>query len=252
MTQSNNASLRESAFKLVAGTRVLGMGGWQTDTVPKVLNGGLEDGESVDVSAFTILSARCYGPFVTVLRFQVRLSALPASAAFLLSSDQHQLAQSASLLVPMLDILPFIPQGQLHQFVSSLNRLAKLKFALFQPHLQPLLSFFSPRILLSTDGVSTPTESNPMPPSGTFTSSSEKSESSGDDAGGLDEEKETAMKAALEFMITLVEAGSGMANDIGPWISATMRGCLEGMGTLRNDVLDEWLDVDVCFFVCKV
>ena len=29
-----------------------------------------------------------------------------------------------------------------------------------------------------------------------------------------DEEKETTMKAALEFMITLLEAGSGMPNDI--------------------------------------
>ena len=47
------------------------------------------------------------------------------------------------------------------------------------------------------------------------------------------------MKAALEFMITPVEAGSGMANDIDARISAIGRGCLEGKGTLRNDDLNE-------------
>ena len=88
-----------------------------------------------------------------------------------------------------------------------------------------------------------------MLPSGTFTSPSMKSEPSEGDAGGIGEEKETAMKATLELMITLIEAGYGMANDIDAWISAIVRGCLEGMGTIRNDDLDEWLDVDVRPFV---
>ena len=64
MTQSNNASLRESAFRLFSGTGVLGMGGWQTDMVLKVLNGGLEDSESVDVSTFAIPSSCCCSIFV--------------------------------------------------------------------------------------------------------------------------------------------------------------------------------------------
>jgi len=49
MTQSQNAVLRESAFRLFAGTRILGMGVWQMDIVLKILKDGLEDRESADV-----------------------------------------------------------------------------------------------------------------------------------------------------------------------------------------------------------
>jgi importin-5 len=114
------------------------------------------------------------------------------------------------------------------------------KPALFQPHFQPLLSFLGPQILPNTDGASTPTESMPasMHPS-------TKSKSSREYTDGLDEEKEAAMKAALEFMITLSEAASGMVNEVDGWVAAIARGCLEGMGTLRDDDLDEWLEADV-------
>lgn len=149
----------------------------------------------------------------------------------------------------MLDTLPSLPQSQFPRFISSLNRLVTLKPALFQPHLQPLLSFLRPRILPSTDAVSTPTESKPAPPSGTF-AFPHPSEPSRDDVDGVDEEMEATMKAALEFMITLIEAGSGMMNDVDSWVSAIVRGCLDGMGTRRNDDLDEWLEADVslCLF----
>ena len=129
--------------------------------------------------------------------------------------------------------------------MSSLNCLVMIKPALFQPHFQPLLSFLGPQILPNTDGASTPTESMPasMHPS-------TKSKSSKEYTDGLDEEKETAMKAALEFMITLSEAGSGIVNEVDGWVAAIVRGCLEGMGTLRDDDLDEWLEADVrlCLF----
>ena len=55
MTQNPNTALRESAFRLLAGTRMFGIGGRQTDIVLKVLKGGLEDSESIDVSIFTML-----------------------------------------------------------------------------------------------------------------------------------------------------------------------------------------------------
>jgi hypothetical protein len=60
MTQSQNAALRESAFRLFVGTRMLGIG--QTDVVLTVLKDGLEDKESVLVSSSThlfILSEHC-------------------------------------------------------------------------------------------------------------------------------------------------------------------------------------------------
>lgn len=66
----------------------------------------------------------------------------------------------------------------------------------------------------------------------------------------LEEEHEAIMKATLEFMITLSEAGSAMVNEVDGWVPAIVRGCLEGMGTLRNDDLDEWLEANVrlCLF----
>jgi hypothetical protein len=72
----------------------------QMDAVLRVLKGGLEDLESIDV---------CTSPFVTVTVFvctddrsfyrrQVRVTALRASVSHLPSSDTHQLSQSLSLL----------------------------------------------------------------------------------------------------------------------------------------------------------
>jgi importin-5 len=182
---------------------------------------------------------------LTYVKCQVRHSSLRASAALLLSSDEHQLVPSASLLSSMLDTLPSVPQSRFPQFMSSLNRLVMVKPALFQPHFQPLLSFLGPRILPNTDGASTPTESMPA-----STYPSTKSKSSKECTDGLDEEKEGGMKAALEFMITLSEAGSGIVNEVDGWVAAIVRGCLEGMGTLRDDDLDEWLEADVrlCLF----
>ena len=182
---------------------------------------------------------------LTYVICQVRHSSLRASVALLVSSDELQPAPSASLLSSMLDTLPSIPQSHFPQFISSLNRLVMDQPALFQPHIQPLLSFLGPQILPNTDDALTPTESMPasMHPS-------TKSKSSREYTDGLDEEKEAAMKAALEFMVTLTEAAPGIVNEVDGWVAIIVRGCLEGMGTLRDDDLDEWLEADVrlCLF----
>ena len=170
---------------------------------------------------------------------------------FLLSSDDHKVAQSVSLLFPMLDTLSSVPQSHFAKFMSSMYRLAKHKPGLFQPHLQSLLCFLRPRIVPSSYTVSTPTESNPTPFSGQ--GASPECKSLGTDIDGLGEEEEAIMKAIIEFMITLSEAGSTMVTEVDGWIAAIVRGCLEGMGTLRNDDLREWLEADVRapVFICQ-
>jgi len=61
----------------------------------------------------------------------------------------------------------------------------------------------------------------------------------------LDEEAEEVRKAALEFMISLSEARPAMVRRVDGWVSAMVRGCLGGMGELRDDELSTWLDADV-------
>jgi importin-5 len=56
MTQNTNAALKESAFRLLAGTLMFGMGGRQMDIVLEVLQGVLGDSESIDVSFFATFS----------------------------------------------------------------------------------------------------------------------------------------------------------------------------------------------------
>jgi len=140
----------------------------------------------------------------------------------------------------MLETLLPLPQSQLPRFLSSLNQLVMHKPGLFQPHLQPLLNFLGPQILPDLDAVSTPTESKPFPSNET---SAPSSAMASDEAPGLDEDKEATMRAALEFMITLVQAGSALQN-IGDWISAILKGCLEGMAILGSDTIEEWLEAD--------
>ena len=142
----------------------------------------------------------------------------------------------------MLNTLSSLPQSRFPKFISSLSRLAVTKPALFEPHLQLLLDFLGPLILPSTDEVSTPTESKP---GFNFPHPSEASKSTQDDTDGLDKEKEAVMKAVLEFMLTLTQAKSGVFMSVHEWTAAVVRGCLEGMGMLRDDQLEEWLESDV-------
>jgi hypothetical protein len=50
-----------------------------------------------------------------------------------------------------------------------------------------------------------------------------------DDEGELDEEKEAAMTAALEFMTTLCEAKLGIFLSVHKWTAAVMRGYLKSL-----------------------
>ena len=46
-------------------------------------------------------------------------------------------------------------------------------------------------------------------------------------------------------MISLSEAKPAMVRRTDGWVSAIVRGCLGGMGELRDDELASWLDADV-------
>lgn len=180
---------------------------------------------------------------------QVRLAALTASTSYLSSSDAHQIAQSLSLMYPMLDTLPSLPPFHFPKFISTLTPLASTNPTLFQPHLRPLLQFLPALILPSSDPGPTPTVAKPFPTTQSFTFPPEPTSSSsnnGEDAG-IDEEKEEVRKAALEFMVSLSEAKPRMVKKVEGWTAAIVRSCLEGMGELGDESLDTWLEADVGF-----
>ena len=53
----------------------------------------------------------------------------------------------------------------------------------------------------------------------------------------LGKEVEEVCKAALEFVISFREAKHAMVHCMDEWVSAIVRGCLRGMGKLRDDEL---------------
>ena len=53
----------------------------------------------------------------------------------------------------------------------------------------------------------------------------------------LGEEVEEVCKAVLEFVISFSEAKHTMVHCVDEWVSAIVRGCLRGMGELRDDEL---------------
>ena len=175
---------------------------------------------------------------------QVRHAALRASVSYLTSSDQHQIAQSLSLMYPMLDTLPSLPHAHLPKFLITLTPLTTSHPQLFQPHLQVLLSFLPALIIPSADSGPTPTVARPFPGTQSFTFPPTPNGGLPDD-DELDEEAEEVRKAALEFMISLSEAKPAMVRRVDGWVSAIVRGCLGGMGELRDDELSTWLDADV-------
>ncbi|KAH9167134.1 ARM repeat-containing protein [Lactarius sanguifluus] len=107
--------------------------------------------------------------------------------------------------------------AHLPKFLNTLTPLTTSHPQLFAPHLHALLSFLPALIIPSADSGPTPT---------------------------LDEEAEEVRKAALEFMISLSEAKPAMVRRSDGWVSAIVRGCLGGMGELRDDELSSWLDAD--------
>lgn len=224
MTQSADPIARESAFRVFAGCPNL-IVDLQTESVLSLLQKGLQDPQSVEV----------------------RHAALRASVSYLSSSDLHQIAQSLSLMYPMLDTLPALPHSQLPRFLNTLTPLTTSSPQLFASHLPALLRFLPALILPSADPGPTPTVARPFPsPQSAFTfppvvgNGKEKEH----DADDLDEEAEEVRKAALEFMISLSEAKPGMVRRVEGWVTAVVRGCLGGMGELREDELEVWLEAD--------
>lgn len=154
-------------------------------------------------------------------------------------------------MYPMLDTLPSLSHAHLPKFLITLTPLTTSHPQLFAPHLHALLSFLPALIIPSADSGPTPTVARPFPGTQTFTFPPTSNGGPIDD-DELDEEAEEVRKAALEFMISLSEAKPAMVRRTDGWVSAIVRGCLGGMGELRDDELGSWLDADVrrSFFPC--
>ncbi|KZT18501.1 ARM repeat-containing protein [Neolentinus lepideus HHB14362 ss-1] len=228
MTQSDDPNAREGAYRVLAGCPNLILD-LDVATVIGLLQKGLQDSQSVEV----------------------RLAALKASTTYLSSIETHQLAQSLALMYPILDTLPALSNTHLPKFLAALTPLATSSPTLFAPHLPALLSFFSALLAPTADPGPTPTVARPFPSSGSsaFTF---PPPNAGDGKGGkgkepaeeVDEEREEVRKATLELMISLSEARPGMVKRVSGWVTAVVRGCLEGMGELPEGELDVWLDAD--------
>ncbi|KAN0081729.1 Armadillo-type fold [Tylopilus felleus] len=225
MTQTAGAGFRECAFRVFSGCPNLVID-LQTDAVLSVFQKGLQDAQSVDV----------------------RLAALRACVSYLTASDAHQLAQSLSLLYPMLDTLPSLPNAHLKTFLSSLTPLCSSHPILFAPHLPALLSFLRALIMPTADSGPTPTIAKPFPSTSTsfaFPPGQALQQSDdGDTEAAEDEEKQQVRKAALELMVTLSEAKPSMVKRVEGWTPGIVRACLEGMGELPEDGLEAWLEAD--------
>ncbi|KAJ3992683.1 armadillo-type protein [Lentinula boryana] len=244
--------LRESAYRVFAGCPNLVMD-LQTDAVLGVLGKGLRDEQSIDV----------------------RYAALLASVAYLSHADAHQLAQSLSLMYPILDTLPPLahsinqpamatsptsiedktPTAHLQSFLVALTPLCSAHPNLFNPHLSALLNFLPPLLLANTDPGPTPTVRAPYPTglggddrSGSFSTPTGSPSRESPTVETEDEEEGQSLRlSALEFMLSLCEARPSMFRknssqtsmtgvNIGEgWIAVLVRACLEGMAELDED-----------------
>jgi hypothetical protein len=187
------------------------------------------------------------------LLLQVRHAALRASVVYLTACDVHQVAQSLSLMYPMLNTLPGLPHAHLPKFLTTLTPLCTFNANLFAPHLPALLTFLPALILPSVDPGPTPTISKPFPgQEGGFTFPPILTTDRAGRAEERDEETEEVRKAALEFMVSLCEAKPAMVKRVEGWIPAIVKGCLEGMGDLDEDSTQLWLESDVSSFLSDV
>ncbi|KAF8952312.1 armadillo-type protein [Flammula alnicola] len=245
---------RESAHRIFAGCPNLVMD-LQIDAVLGVFQRGLKDQENIEV----------------------RHAALLASVAFLSAADPTQLAQSISLMSPMLDTLSDLssslsqpPLGSsssspktsnyhyLSTFLSTLTPLCSTHPILFAPHLQSLLSLLPSLILPPVDCGPTPTVSRPFPigggrqgafvfPPPSNPNGDEDAASSPIDDDEERDERSTLRLSALEFVISLSEARPNMVRKVNGWTEVIVRACLEGMGEFDEDEttgLDAWLRED--------
>ncbi|KAI0684888.1 ARM repeat-containing protein [Cytidiella melzeri] len=224
MAQSEDPSIRETAYRVFAGSPNLIMD-LQPESVLAILQKGLQDPQSVEV----------------------RHAALRAAVAFLSASDIAQQAQTLPLLYPMLNTLPYLPHAHLPGFLSTLTPLASSNPSLFEHHLSALLKFLPGLILPSADAGPTPTVSRPNPngaPSFSFPPSPVATPDASAGTDDEDEETREVRKAALEFMVSLSEARPGMVRRVDGWTAAVVRGCLEGMGEFPEEDIDVWLEAD--------
>jgi hypothetical protein len=212
----------------------------QVETVIGVLQRGLEDAESIDVRP----SCASRVTRIYIFLSQVRLAALGASVEYLSHSDEHQHAQSLSLMYPILNTLPSVPHNQIAKFLSTLTPLTTCP-DLFAPHLPALLSFLPSLLLPSADPGPTPTISKPYPTEGAFTFDFPPAGAGKAKDEPRDEEGEEVRKAALEFMVSLSESKPSMVRRVEGWIPVIIKGCLEGMGELEEDSTPLWLEADV-------
>ena len=123
---------------------------------------------------------------------------------YLNHADEHQRAQSLSLLYPMLGTVPPLPQSQLPTFINTLTPLASHYPRLFEPHILALLRFLPTLLLPSADPGPTPTVSRPFPSPGrafSFPPNGGTPAAAEDE----DEEGEECRRSALEFMVSLSE-----------------------------------------------
>ncbi|KAF6749808.1 armadillo-type protein [Ephemerocybe angulata] len=252
MTQqgAGGAGLRESAYRVFAGCPNLVMD-LQTDAVLQVFQKGLQDNESIEV----------------------RHAALLASVAYLTAAEPAQLAQSLSLMYPILETIHTLSQSlsspapasdpaksnhaHLTEFLTALTPLCSTNPSLFAPHLPALLSFMPQLILPAVDCGPTPTVGRPFPTArsaeGSFVfplpgeapSSTPAEEEEGEGGDEEAEERAALRLAALEFMVSLGEAKPGMVRKVVGWVESCVRACLEGMGELEEDAdLEVWLNED--------
>ena len=167
----------------------------------------------------------------------------------------------------------------LSTFLSALTPLCTSHPNLFAPHLVSLLTFLPALILPPVDCGPTPTLGRPFPGNGGISNGrqgafvfpppeSSQSTSSPSSAGPSNsnqnsieenekdderDERSTLRLSALEFMISLSEAGPNMVRKVPGWTDIIVRACLEGMGEFDEDEtemsgLEIWLREDVSIF----
>lgn len=248
---------RESAYRIFGNVPAL-MGDQQVDAIVRVLQRGLQDPESLEVSLFSKV-------WLATQLFQVRNAALRASAAYLYSASTQTQAQAQSLLFYMLDTLPALPSSRASEFIQTLTTplaSSPVTAHLFSPHLNALLTYLPPLILPQfNDPGPTPTTARPFPsnspsePSGSGTKTpngtgpstptqgrpassaftfppQQKSQSPSPQPREDHEHEQETRRAALELLVTLTEARPGMVKRVEGWVALGVRACLEGMGEI--------------------
>ncbi|KAL1940497.1 hypothetical protein VTO73DRAFT_9069 [Trametes versicolor] len=221
MADNTDVHTREAAFRVFAGCPNLIMD-LQTDAILAILQKGLQDQQSTEV----------------------RLASLRASVAFLSALDLAQQAQALSLMYPMLNTLPSLPHARLPPFLLVVTELAASNPHLFRPHIPALLAFLPSLLLPVVDAGPTPTVARPNPGGGSSFAFPPAPQGENGDDKAVSGEDDEVRKGALEFMTTLSEARPNMLRGVEGWVNIVVRGCLEGMGEIPEDDLDEWLEAD--------